>query len=156
MTGPILHMTSPFYPPVYFSFVPPPFPSPACYFISLSSPAEPPTPTFWTLRFPSLLAATSWFACSFLIAHQLAWLTRFVSWFCLCYVCLSGLCHFVYGLPVFPYYPIWQGPQSGNLTEINISTSHMYQGNKRLVVCLHCHCPLASKHHEGKCCSVQM
>lgn len=47
--------------------------------------------------------------------------------FCLflCYICLPGLslCTFGLWLPPFLYHPIWQGPKSDSLTEINLMIS---------------------------------
>lgn len=72
------------------------------------------------LRFASLPAASSWFACSFLIADELMWLSRFVSGHCLLYVCLTSSCHYIFCLWLLPspWYPVWQCPRSGN-TEIS-------------------------------------
>lgn len=81
----ILRITAPFYTP-FFLFPPPYSPFPfifphwlAYFYQPSSSPS--------TLRF-----AKPRFACSFLIACQLWCLMRFVSYLCLCYVCLSDLC----------------------------------------------------------------
>lgn len=87
----IFLVTSSFYT---LLFLPEPLHVPAHSLISWHSLTDTPHPCSQHTRifiFSSLLVANSWFACRFLIGHQLVRLTRFVSCLCLHYFNLSGL-----------------------------------------------------------------
>lgn len=106
-------------------FLPAP-PSPAHCLISWHSPTNDP-PTSPNLRPASLPVWKSWFACSLMIRKinlytSISMTDKCFSCLCLHYVFLSGLCLQIFCLcfSPFPWCHIWQGCQSGNLTEVNI------------------------------------
>lgn len=96
----------PFWPLLYsFLAVPPQSPSPARSSCSLYSSTNPLSSE--TLRFAFLSVAKSWFRCSFLMAYQLARLTRLflvtVSITFVCQVYISQFCLLLPHLLVIPF-----------------------------------------------------
>lgn len=123
LTSHNLHTTRAFYIPFCLFLL--------CFFL-LSLPSSvgmvPPTPLLhprpsglhpYQLQ-SHRLPAVSWFTRSF-HTLQLVWLTN-ICFLSLSPLCLSSLClqMFCLWFPPFPQCPVWQGCQSGNLTELNI------------------------------------
>jgi len=85
----------------------------------LRSPIDtPPTPNIWDTQLYILISVK---ACDFLMAHQSAWLKKFVSFHCLLHLCVS-----VWSLH-FPLYSLspFLCPRWGYLTEAGALVFHM-------------------------------
>ena len=104
------------YQPLVHPFLPPPWSSFPCTLPHQLAQSHRPPPMCRTPRFASSAVAKSWFACSFLIAHQWVWLTRFVSGYCLLMLFGQVLC-----LCVFVFLPFLIPPAE----KINIFTPHI-------------------------------